>query len=38
MSLLEAAPLMHNANERAAVTDIELATHFYRDIVVAALG
>jgi acetylornithine deacetylase/succinyl-diaminopimelate desuccinylase-like protein len=38
MSLLEAAPLMHNADERAAVTDIELATRFYRDIVVAALG
>ncbi len=38
MSLLEAVPLMHNADERAAVTDIELATRFFRDIVLAALG
>jgi acetylornithine deacetylase/succinyl-diaminopimelate desuccinylase-like protein len=38
MSLLEAAPLMHNADERAAVADIELATAFYRDIVLEALG
>ena len=29
---------MHNADERAAVADIELATRFYRDIVLAALG
>jgi acetylornithine deacetylase/succinyl-diaminopimelate desuccinylase-like protein len=38
MSLLEAAPLPHNADERAAVADIHLATRFYRDIVRAALG
>lgn len=38
MSLVEAAPLVHNADERAAVADIDLAAGFYRDIVVAALG
>ena len=38
MSLLEAAPLVHGADERAAVADIELATRFYRDIVMAVLG
>jgi acetylornithine deacetylase/succinyl-diaminopimelate desuccinylase-like protein len=38
MSLVEATPLVHNADERAAVADIDLATRFYRDIVVAALG
>jgi acetylornithine deacetylase/succinyl-diaminopimelate desuccinylase-like protein len=38
MSLLEAVPLMHNADERAAVSDIELATRFYRDMILAALG
>ncbi len=38
MSLDEAAPLVHNADERAAVADIGLATRFYRDIVMAALG
>jgi hypothetical protein len=38
MSILEAVPLVHNADERAAVADIGLATHFYRDIAVAALG
>jgi acetylornithine deacetylase/succinyl-diaminopimelate desuccinylase-like protein len=29
---------VHNADERAAVADIELAARFYRDIVRAALG
>ncbi len=38
MSLLDAAPLVHNADERAAVSDVALATAFYRDIVLAALG
>jgi acetylornithine deacetylase/succinyl-diaminopimelate desuccinylase-like protein len=38
MSLVEAAPLVHGADERAAVADIELATRFYRDIVRAVLG
>jgi acetylornithine deacetylase/succinyl-diaminopimelate desuccinylase-like protein len=38
MSMLEAVPLIHNTDERAAVADIGLATHFYRDIVLGALG
>ena len=38
MSLLEATPLIHGADERAAVADIELAARFYRDIVQAVLG
>jgi acetylornithine deacetylase/succinyl-diaminopimelate desuccinylase-like protein len=38
MSLPEAAPLVHNADERAAVSDVGLATAFYRDVVLAALG
>ncbi|HYX78545.1 MAG TPA: peptidase M20, partial [Solirubrobacterales bacterium] len=38
MSLIEAAPLVHGADERAAVADVELATRFYRDIVRAVLG
>jgi acetylornithine deacetylase/succinyl-diaminopimelate desuccinylase-like protein len=38
MTMLEAVPLAHNADERAAVADIGLATHFYRDIVLAVLG
>src|ERR671936_830158 len=33
MSLIEAAPLVHGADERAAVADVELATRFYRAIV-----
>jgi acetylornithine deacetylase/succinyl-diaminopimelate desuccinylase-like protein len=38
LSLIEAAPLVHGADERAAVGDVELATRFYRDIVRAVLG
>jgi acetylornithine deacetylase/succinyl-diaminopimelate desuccinylase-like protein len=38
LSLVEATPLVHNADERAAVADIGLAARFYRDIVQAALG
>jgi acetylornithine deacetylase/succinyl-diaminopimelate desuccinylase-like protein len=38
MSLAEAAPLVHNADERAAVADVGLAARFYRDLVLAALG
>ena len=38
MSLLEATPLVHGADERAAVADVELATRFYRDISQAMLG
>ena len=32
-SLLEAAPLVHSADERAAVADIEFAARFYRDTI-----
>jgi acetylornithine deacetylase/succinyl-diaminopimelate desuccinylase-like protein len=32
-SLLEAAPLVHSADERAAVSDIEFAARFYRDTI-----
>jgi acetylornithine deacetylase/succinyl-diaminopimelate desuccinylase-like protein len=38
MSLIEAAPLVHGADERAAVADVELAARFYRDIARAVLG
>jgi len=38
MMLLEAAPLVHNADERARASDIELATRFYRHIAQAVLG
>jgi acetylornithine deacetylase/succinyl-diaminopimelate desuccinylase-like protein len=38
LSLPDAAPLVHSADERAAVADIELATRFYRDIAQAVLG
>jgi acetylornithine deacetylase/succinyl-diaminopimelate desuccinylase-like protein len=33
MSLLEAAPLVHGADERAAVADIEFAERFYSDVI-----
>jgi acetylornithine deacetylase/succinyl-diaminopimelate desuccinylase-like protein len=33
LSLLEAAPLIHGADERAAVADIEFAEGFYRDVI-----
>jgi acetylornithine deacetylase/succinyl-diaminopimelate desuccinylase-like protein len=36
--LLEAAPLMHNADERIDVRDLAFASQFYRDIAVALLG
>jgi acetylornithine deacetylase/succinyl-diaminopimelate desuccinylase-like protein len=32
-SLLEAAPLVHSADERAAVSDVEFAARFYRDTI-----
>jgi hypothetical protein len=38
LSLLDAVPLVHNADELAAVADVGLATRFYRDIVMAMLG
>lgn len=33
LSLLEAAPLVHSADERAAVADVEFAARFYRDTI-----
>jgi acetylornithine deacetylase/succinyl-diaminopimelate desuccinylase-like protein len=38
MALPEATPLVHGADERAAVADIDLAARFYLDIVQAVLG
>lgn len=38
LGLFEGQPLMHAADERAAVTDVELATSFYRDICLRMLG
>jgi acetylornithine deacetylase/succinyl-diaminopimelate desuccinylase-like protein len=37
-TLLEAAPLMHNADERIDVRDLEFATRFYSDIAGELLG
>jgi acetylornithine deacetylase/succinyl-diaminopimelate desuccinylase-like protein len=37
-TLLEAGPLMHNADERIDVRDLGFATAFYRDIIVELLG
>src|SRR4051794_21941587 len=33
LSLLEAAPLVHSADERAAVSDVEFAARFYRHTI-----
>jgi acetylornithine deacetylase/succinyl-diaminopimelate desuccinylase-like protein len=33
LSLLDAAPLVHSADERAAVSDVEFAARFYRDTI-----
>jgi acetylornithine deacetylase/succinyl-diaminopimelate desuccinylase-like protein len=33
LSLVEAAPLIHSADERAAVADVEFAAAFYRDMI-----
>jgi len=38
MMLPEAVPLIHGADERAAVADIDLAARFYLEIVRAVLG
>jgi len=38
LSLLDAAPLVHGADERAAVSDIEFAERFYRDVIRRVLG
>jgi acetylornithine deacetylase/succinyl-diaminopimelate desuccinylase-like protein len=37
-TMLEATPLMHNADERIDVRDLGFATGFYRDIIGALLG
>jgi acetylornithine deacetylase/succinyl-diaminopimelate desuccinylase-like protein len=37
-TLLEATPLMHNADERIDIRDLGFATHFYSDIIGALLG
>jgi acetylornithine deacetylase/succinyl-diaminopimelate desuccinylase-like protein len=37
-TLLEQAPLMHNADERIDVRDLEFATRFYADIIGELLG
>jgi hypothetical protein len=38
LSLLDAAPLVHGADERAAVADLEFAERFYRDTIRRVLG
>jgi acetylornithine deacetylase/succinyl-diaminopimelate desuccinylase-like protein len=38
LGLFEASPLIHGADERAAVSDIELATTFYVDLCRRVLG
>jgi acetylornithine deacetylase/succinyl-diaminopimelate desuccinylase-like protein len=38
LPLPEAMPLVHGADERAAVADVDLAARFYRDIVQAVLS
>lgn len=38
LALAEAVPLVHGADERAAVADVDLAARFYGDIVQAVLG
>ncbi|MDX6582679.1 MAG: hypothetical protein QOI10_1863 [Solirubrobacterales bacterium] len=38
MGLLEAEPLIHSADERAAVADIEMAARFYADLCRRVLG
>jgi acetylornithine deacetylase/succinyl-diaminopimelate desuccinylase-like protein len=38
LGLFEAAPLIHSADERAAVADIELAAEFYLDLCRRVLG
>jgi acetylornithine deacetylase/succinyl-diaminopimelate desuccinylase-like protein len=38
LALPEAMPLVHGADERAAVADVEFSTRFYLDIIQAVLG
>ncbi len=37
-SLLETAPLIHGADERIDVRDLEFAAEFYRDLALHVLG
>jgi hypothetical protein len=38
MGLFDAQPLIHSADERAAVSDIEMAATFYADLCRRVLG
>jgi acetylornithine deacetylase/succinyl-diaminopimelate desuccinylase-like protein len=38
LDMFKAAPLVHGADERAAVSDVELAASFYADLAVRVLG
>ena len=38
LGLFDAAPLIHGADERAAVADVELAAGFYADLCRRVLG
>jgi acetylornithine deacetylase/succinyl-diaminopimelate desuccinylase-like protein len=38
MNLFESAPLVHSANERIAISDLEFATDFYTDLIERVLG
>jgi acetylornithine deacetylase/succinyl-diaminopimelate desuccinylase-like protein len=38
MGLFDAQPLIHSADERAAVSDIEMAATFYADLCQRVLG
>jgi acetylornithine deacetylase/succinyl-diaminopimelate desuccinylase-like protein len=38
MGLFEAEPLIHGADERTAVADIQMAAHFYADLCKRVLG
>jgi acetylornithine deacetylase/succinyl-diaminopimelate desuccinylase-like protein len=38
LDMFKAAPLVHGADERAAVSDVELAAGFYADLAVRVLG
>ncbi len=38
MTLFEAAPLVHSADERVKATDVEFAARFFHDIAVEVLG
>jgi acetylornithine deacetylase/succinyl-diaminopimelate desuccinylase-like protein len=37
-SLMETAPLVHSADERIDVRDLQFATEFFSDLAVSALG